>query len=774
MSLEHNLADLVSATTQLTTQIAVPQATLLGIRDSAIANEAPAETARIATATAATGATGSASTVSTKLDAVVTDYNTQKTNKGLPAVLTSADTELKDRLHRLDPANYLFRGTRPSLVMDFVRRECHRNNAAGLLEPVNLDSFMTFTRASSAWVTGPDGSLRAVAANVPRYDYDPLTGECKGLLIEEVRTNIIGYSQNPEIAGVSTINATVRFNPAVAGPDGTLSTRSFTRTSTSASYALIVHALGAGTILASSLYVKKLNASYVSMRIQDNVSPYTSQANVIFNLDTGTIAQAASVAVEMTSPRAGISPVGDGWYRIWLSATTGTGISTRTLFSCSDQISRIDGGSTDGNEAMYFTCVQSEVGAFPTSYIPTPAIFTGRASIKTYFDSNGVMQTAGVGVAVIDYGYVDNRWVSKGLMLEPQATNLLTNSGDLSTWAKTDASTAISPILAPDGISYAIRLIESANTTPHYISRTPTVAYNTQYTGSVYLKAAERSKACINMHLGSGNVSGYFDLANGTILTIRAGGTATITSVGNGWYRCTVTATTAATGTPNMAIFTLNAAGAQTYAGDGMSGIYVWAGQYEAGPIATSYIPTTSTQVTRAADTSTSAQVTRAMDVASADVTTLTNRDACTAFAIADVNALGGLLYPGIFALYRDGTPYTRMGTWVADPTDDHICGKAVDDSMGGAAQSITIADSTDTVAPNTIFTSAIRRQNNTYRLAANGGLHNYASVGTPFKLTRLTIGNFDNPLNGHIRQFTYFPRALSDADLQALTILED
>lgn len=66
---------------------------------------------------------------------------------------------------------------RPSLLLDFAN--------SGRVDPR-----IQCTRASAATCFGPDGKLRTVAANVPRIDYDPGTGKCLGLLVEEGRTNL--------------------------------------------------------------------------------------------------------------------------------------------------------------------------------------------------------------------------------------------------------------------------------------------------------------------------------------------------------------------------------------------------------------------------------------------------------------------------------------------------------------------------------------------------------------------------------------------------------
>lgn len=65
---------------------------------------------------------------------------------------------------------------RPSLRLDFIN--CAR-----------LDPRITFTRASGAGRFNAQGVYEWLPADQPRIDFDPVTGECRGLLIEEQRTN---------------------------------------------------------------------------------------------------------------------------------------------------------------------------------------------------------------------------------------------------------------------------------------------------------------------------------------------------------------------------------------------------------------------------------------------------------------------------------------------------------------------------------------------------------------------------------------------------------
>ena len=72
--------------------------------------------------------------------------------------------------------------------------------------------------------------------------------------------------------------------------------------------------------------------------------------------------------------------------------------------------------------------------------------------------------------------------------------------------------------------------------------------------------------------------------------------------IGNNWYRCSGTITVNTGATTGIIISMADGAGATTYAGNGFDGIFIWGAQLEALPFSTSYIPTTSAQVTRAQD----------------------------------------------------------------------------------------------------------------------------------------------------------------------------
>ena len=71
----------------------------------------------------------------------------------------------------------------------------------------SLDPRITFTRAgNTATVTNSSGVIAEINADLPRFDYNPTTLVCNGLLIEESRTNLL---LNSLINGVSLVTQLV-------------------------------------------------------------------------------------------------------------------------------------------------------------------------------------------------------------------------------------------------------------------------------------------------------------------------------------------------------------------------------------------------------------------------------------------------------------------------------------------------------------------------------------------------------------------------------------
>ena len=68
--------------------------------------------------------------------------------------------------------------SRPTLNLDFINSQV-------------VNPRITFTRASTATRINARGLIESVLSNVPRISFDPVTLACRGLLIEEQRTNLV-------------------------------------------------------------------------------------------------------------------------------------------------------------------------------------------------------------------------------------------------------------------------------------------------------------------------------------------------------------------------------------------------------------------------------------------------------------------------------------------------------------------------------------------------------------------------------------------------------
>jgi len=228
---------------------------------------------------------------------------------------------------------------------------------------------------------------------------------------------------------------------------------------------------------------------------------------------------------------------------------------------------------------------------------PTP-VFT-RASTATFVGSDGLIQTAAINAPRFDHDPLT--LACKGLLIEESRTNLFQTSDDFNNayWTKTGSSISSDSTTSPSGLVDADKIVEDTSSGAHGVSVSPAITFGIAYTLSFYAKKGERS--WIRATVTTGGISTWFDLDNGVLGTVGVGVNASIQSVGNGWYRCVATMTSASIA-GNVLIRTQTADGQTTYAGDGTSSLFIWGAQLEAGSFPTSYIPTTTAALARSAD----------------------------------------------------------------------------------------------------------------------------------------------------------------------------
>jgi hypothetical protein len=230
-----------------------------------------------------------------------------------------------------------------------------------------------------------------------------------------------------------------------------------------------------------------------------------------------------------------------------------------------------------------------------------------RTGTKAYFDRDGLLKHAAADVWPREFDPATGE--CRGRSVWPQATNLCLWSEQLNsaTWTKTRSSVTVNAVAAPDGAVTADKLIEDTTAAAsHTMSQTISFVSGTTYCFSIFVKAAERTRFRLifsSAAMGAG-IGAIFDVSTGTVVSESGPPLLSrITPAGNGWYRCSVSATATATVAAAFNFQLADATGALTYTGDGVSGIYAWGAQMETGIGNTPYIPTPgASTVTRGAD----------------------------------------------------------------------------------------------------------------------------------------------------------------------------
>lgn len=99
-----------------------------------------------------------------------------------------------------------FSNIRPSLNLNFARSK-------------TLDPRIDVSRTTTATYVESNGLIESVNTDEPRFDHDPVTGECLGLLIEQSRDNICFYGTT--IQNFTARNSATTTANAATAPDGT-------------------------------------------------------------------------------------------------------------------------------------------------------------------------------------------------------------------------------------------------------------------------------------------------------------------------------------------------------------------------------------------------------------------------------------------------------------------------------------------------------------------------------------------------------------------------
>lgn len=280
---------------------------------------------------------------------------------------------------------------------------------------------------------------------------------------------------------------------------------------------------------------------------------YHTQTNaaVSVNLTTGATGQPSTTVAPISSS---VTPLSDGWYLVSMTVLA-TAASNSFGIYISDSLTGLSyaGDITKGIYLWGAHLYRADLGGMQAN-----------PSAYPYYNPSTPKNLLGFSEA-----FDNAAWSKNGL--------LAFGSGSVA-----------NAIAAPNGSLSADKIVESTANTTHVVIQDVATAAS-PYTFSAYMKAAGRNWGVLYNVTASRYAS--FNLSTGTVGFTSAGTTASITSVGDGWYRCSITgAATAATN--SFRIYIADADNSTTYTGDGVSGIYLWGAQLSDSASLDAYSPT--------------------------------------------------------------------------------------------------------------------------------------------------------------------------------------
>jgi hypothetical protein len=236
-------------------------------------------------------------------------------------------------------------------------------------------------------------------------------------------------------------------------------------------------------------------------------------------------------------------------------------------------------------------------------YSPKEVDFT-RGSTATFLNNSNVLTTSAANIVRVQ---------SSNLLNEEERTNTILQSEDLTNatnWYCTATITA-NNTNAPTGLATADKVTFTGsgqfcsqstavllNNKPYWFSCF--VKNSTFAAGETFVLRVNRYagvNAVLTVNIAAGTVTPSFSASTGNIYVTNSL-KSSIENYGNGWYRIGIGFTTGSAGAAT-------GVGTQLLYGNAAKALFAWGFQFEQGGKLTSYIPTTTTTITRSADLTT-------------------------------------------------------------------------------------------------------------------------------------------------------------------------
>ena len=510
-------------------------------------------------------------------------------------------------------------------------------------------------------------------------------------------------------------NATQTAN-SITAPDGT--STGTTLTSTSSVSTSVGAYQSVSTIIGSTLaiYAKVGTSNFIGVTSSSGGQSYAN-----FNLNTGVVSSSSNCT-------ASIINAGNGWYRCVIANTTTAG--TNQFFIAPKD------ADPSGNPWQFGTCASGNYVYIWGAQLEQRSSVTAYNATTTTPITNYIPQLLTAPINAPRFDFNPTTGESLGLLIEQSSTNLLIYSEQLDNtifWL-TGSNTAVlaNQVVAPDGNITGDQItVTSASNSLRSID--VTVTANTTYTFSQFVKRGTSTDLLWSVY----NTSAAASLV--APVSYYSQTTAT------GWARCTLTFTTPV-GCTLIRIFPVN--------NNAVGTVFIWGAQLEALPFATSYIPTTSAQVTRASDNA---------SMTGTNFSSWFNQGQGTFYAEYFASKAG--ITAGVFVL-NDTTISNRIEMRGATSGADY---ESIVVTSGTTQADLFAGAGITTATRKNAFSYAT----NNFADSLNGATPQTDTTGSIPNVTQLIIGSLTsntNSLNGTIKKIAYYPQALTSAQLQSLT----
>lgn len=461
--------------------------------------------------------------------------------------------------------------------------------------------------------------------------------------------------------------------------------------------------------LNASVFLKAQNKSRAFLRF-DNAT------YALFDLQNGTVVNYNTIEIPE------IESAGNGWYRCSVNYNALT--TTLSSFYLSVVDVNYPSVTANGTDGIYIWGAQTTQGFGVKPYLKT----TDRLNIPRLDYSGGA--------------------TCPSILVEPQRTNLLINSEDAINWLASNVTVNPNDSTSPKGNGdITADLLTSTNNSSFISNSYSSGSSNTTYTTSVYMK-------------NNNSTTSQFIIAN-TITAVRAQinwsgsdivsitnitGTTIFEYLQDGWYRI-ISSYTSVEPIQRLRIYPDILSG--------VNSIYAWGSQIEVGSYATSYIPTTTTTVTRLPD-----------NISKTGISSLIGQTEGTIFLHSkniEVGSLGGLV--NITNLASN-----RILLYTANAVTPFVIQVRIN-----GVDNIATVSSVNLKNENKI---AFAYKNGDSALYINGVKINTPldtiNYNFPVALDKVNLMNYDgaNFTKGDIKMFYHSKERLTNAELQKLTTL--